>query len=241
MNLTSELRYFSTNDPGRVNYTQPHLPTLQYFSNCIKFVREVEAGIQVNTNEVVYQSFGKHGSQIGSNAFNGDLGIFVASEQGVLFGRFSNDEAGNTTAAKTLLEAFSKNAIALENPQDSQIFVFAEAEYANPSALANSPVAQPFIDYVRNVLPASLPLFTVTYVLPQPGWFLQNGIIVTFNDSRDDFVDETELDKAIRGLVLVQNPGGGKAQSLVTFVNSYAPTFANPNLDNVRSLTLDSG
>lgn len=167
--------------------------------------------INVPAGEQKFQSFEKKGAvTMGTDGFDGCIGIVISSPKGGIIAHYTSTPEGTKEGKKDLTALIKKHKDSFK-PAESEAWIYANVSPNNHNKFLNGEQKDTFVKLVKDE----------TGISPRIEKYLQTGDMLDL-DSIDIDGEDKEIEKQRKklkgGAILLQNEGGGKAASVVTFV-----------------------
>ncbi|KAI0841137.1 hypothetical protein F5Y06DRAFT_293623 [Hypoxylon sp. FL0890] len=186
---------------------EPELQERKLFPELIAFKEKLSrADKTVFTNEQDYLDFTTQGNKIfASHGYAGCIGMVMASRKGAMIGHYNMDEGSLDTGKRRLKDIYKAHKKDLAG---GQVWVYAHVKYENGFPYQQPDLVNKFVNMVKKITGKDPQI--QTYIDPVEAWYDQNG---------EPLADNPDLNNMIGGAFLVENPGGGRANSLLEFLD----------------------
>lgn len=165
--------------------------------------------VYVSTGDQKFKSFIDGPVTMGSDGFDGCIGIVISSPRGGIVAHYTATEDGTENGKKALTELIRKHKDSFR-PDETEAHVFANVRGDNHDEFVNKNQKDTFIELIKDELDVDAEVER----------YLQLGDMIDLEDIDDENIDlvEEQLEQLKGGAMLLHNKGGG-LQSKISFVN----------------------
>ncbi|OTB09214.1 hypothetical protein M426DRAFT_18585 [Hypoxylon sp. CI-4A] len=139
-----------------------------------------------------------------SDGFSGCLGVVVVTQKGAMIGHYNQDQNTIDRSERKLQRLYNANRAKLEG---GQVWIYAHVNAKYPG-YKNPDLVERFIDVVRRV--TGREPYIEAYIEAMDPWYFDDGTPVMGVDA--------DFENMSAGAILVENPGRGNADSMLTFM-----------------------